>query len=128
MSGNFEKSVKGATKVKVSTRGRRLLGLLNLWHSTDSPSPKQLAAPKSKYIEHILVATHTGEAGVAEIFRTVQLRLRDSTWTIVFKSLIVIHIMIREGQLDATLQYMAENPRKLAISGFSEGMRDNEEL
>ncbi|KAI9038546.1 ENTH domain protein [Aspergillus affinis] len=95
MSGNFEKSVKGATKVK-------------------------LAAPKSKYIEHILVATHTGEAGVAEIFRTVQLRLRDSTWTIVFKSLIVIHMMIREGQLDATLQYMAENPRKLAISGFSE--------
>ncbi|KAE8354001.1 ANTH domain-containing protein [Aspergillus coremiiformis] len=95
MSHNFEKSVKGATKVK-------------------------LAAPKSKYIEHILVATHTGEAGVAEIFRTLQLRLRDSTWTIVFKSLIVAHIMVREGQLDATLQYMAENPRKLAISGFSE--------
>ncbi|KAE8159555.1 ANTH domain-containing protein [Aspergillus tamarii] len=95
MSHNFEKSVKGATKIK-------------------------LAAPKSKYIEHILVATHTGEAGVAEIFRTIQLRLRDSTWTIVFKALIVIHIMVREGQLDATLQYMAENPRKLAISGFSE--------
>lgn len=35
--------------------------------------------------------------------------------------------MIREGQLDATLQYMAENPRKIAISGYSEGganMRD----
>ncbi|KAB8227087.1 ENTH domain protein [Aspergillus alliaceus] len=95
MSHNFEKSVKGATKVK-------------------------LAAPKSKYIEHILVATHTGEAGVAEIFRTLQLRLRDSTWTIVFKALIVAHIMVREGQLDAALQYMAENPRKLAISGFSE--------
>ncbi|KAF7594780.1 hypothetical protein BBP40_008283 [Aspergillus hancockii] len=95
MSHNFEKSVKGATKIK-------------------------LAAPKSKYIEHILVATHTGEAGVAEIFRTLQLRLRDSTWTIVFKALIVVHIMIREGQLDATLQYMAENTRRLAISGFSE--------
>ncbi|KAH1494461.1 hypothetical protein LV164_002106 [Aspergillus fumigatus] len=95
MSQNFEKSVKGATKVK-------------------------LAAPKSKYIEHILVATHTGEAGVAEIFRTLQLRLRDSTWTIVFKALIVVHLMIREGQLDATLQYMAENPTKLAISGYSE--------
>nr|CAH19229.1 putative epsin N-terminal homology (ENTH) family protein [Aspergillus niger] len=93
MSQNFEKSVKGATKIK-------------------------LAAPKSKYIEHILVATHTGEAGVAEIFRTLQLRLRDSTWTIVFKALIVVHLMIREGQLDATLQYMAENPRKLAISGI----------
>ncbi|KAL2813573.1 ANTH domain-containing protein [Aspergillus granulosus] len=95
MAQNFEKSVKGATKVK-------------------------LAAPKSKYIEHILVATHTGEAGVAEIFRTLHLRVRDSTWTIAFKSLIVIHFMIREGQLDATLQYMAENPRKIAVNGFSE--------
>ncbi|KAL4871419.1 ANTH domain-containing protein [Aspergillus spectabilis] len=95
MTQNFEKSVKGATKIK-------------------------LAAPKSKYIEHILVATHTGEAGVAEIFRTLHLRVRDSTWTIAFKSLIVIHFMIREGQLDATLQYMAENPRKIAVSQLSE--------
>ncbi|KAL4918973.1 ANTH domain-containing protein [Aspergillus aurantiobrunneus] len=95
MAHNFEKSVKGATKVK-------------------------LAAPKSKYIEHILVATHTGEAGVAEIFRTLHLRVRDSTWTIAFKALIVIHFMIREGQLDATLQYMAENPRKIAVHGLSE--------
>ncbi|KAL5338404.1 ANTH domain-containing protein [Aspergillus crustosus] len=95
MAQNFEKSVKGATKVK-------------------------LAAPKSKYIEHILVATHTGEAGVAEIFRTLHLRVRDSTWTIAFKALIVIHFMIREGQLDATLQYMAENPRKIAVNGLSE--------
>lgn len=82
---------------------------------------KQLAAPKSKYIEHILVATHTGEAGVAEIFRTLHIRLRESTWTVVFKALIVIHLMIREGQLDATLHYLSENPSKLAISQFSEG-------
>lgn len=82
---------------------------------------EQLAPPKSKYIDHILVATHTGEAGVAEIFRTLHLRLRDSTWTVVFKALIVTHLMVREGQVNATLQYMAENPKKLAISGYSEG-------
>lgn len=29
--------------------------------------------------------------------------------------------MIREGGLDATLQYIAENPKRIAISGFSEG-------
>ncbi|CAG7924638.1 unnamed protein product [Penicillium olsonii] len=95
MPGGFEKSVKGATKLK-------------------------LAAPKSKYIEHILVATHTGEAGVAEVFRTLQLRLRDSAWTIVFKALIVLHLMIREGQLDAALGYLSDNPRKIAPSNFSE--------
>ncbi|KAG0158965.1 hypothetical protein PDIDSM_6485 [Penicillium digitatum] len=95
MTGGFEKSVKGATKLK-------------------------LAPPKSKYIENILVATHTGEAGVAEVFRTLQIRLRDSAWTIVFKALIVLHLMIREGQLDAALGYLSDNPKKIAPSNFSE--------
>ena len=68
MASNFEKSVKGGTKVK-------------------------LAPPKSKYVEHILVATQS-DAGVAEVFRTLTHRLRDSTWTVAFKSLIIVHLMI----------------------------------
>ena len=82
----------------------------------------KLAPPKSKYVEHILVATHGGEAGVAEIFRALQNRLRDSTWTIVFKSLIVIHFMIREGEPNVTLRYLSNSPQqKLAINSFTEG-------
>jgi phosphatidylinositol-binding clathrin assembly protein len=80
----------------------------------------QLAAPKSKYIESILSATNGGESGAAEVFRTLQLRLRDSTWTIVFKSLIVVHLMIREGSPEVTLRYIAESPKRLAISSFTE--------
>lgn len=96
MSSSFEKSVKGATKIK-------------------------LAPPKSKYVEHILVATHAGEAGVAEVFRAIQNRLRDSTWTIVFKALIIIHLMIREGEPDVTLKFLAQSPaRRLAINNFTE--------
>ncbi|KAF9699234.1 hypothetical protein EKO04_003163 [Ascochyta lentis] len=96
MASSFEKSVKGGTKIK-------------------------LAAPKSKYVEHILVATHAGEAGVAEIFRALTNRLRDSTWTIVFKSLIIVHLMIREGEPEVTLKYLAQSPqRKLAINSFTE--------
>ncbi|EOA81272.1 uncharacterized protein SETTUDRAFT_98837 [Exserohilum turcica Et28A] len=98
MASSFEKSVKGGTKIKAS-----------------------LAAPKSKYVEHILVATHAGEAGVAEIFRALTNRLRDSTWTIVFKSLIIVHLMIREGEPEVTLKFLAQNPhRKLAINHFTE--------
>ncbi|KAF2691714.1 ANTH-domain-containing protein [Lentithecium fluviatile CBS 122367] len=96
MASSFEKSVKGGTKIK-------------------------LAAPKSKYVEHILVATHAGEAGVAEIFRALTNRLRDSTWTIVFKSLIIVHLMIREGEPEVTLKYLAQNPhRRLATNHFAE--------
>lgn len=95
MASSFEKSVKGATKIKA-------------------------APPKTKYIEHILVATHSGEAGVAEVFRALQNRLRDSTWTVVFKSLITVHLMIREGSPDATLAYLARHRNMLAISSFTD--------
>ena len=75
-----------------------------------------------------MLATQTGEAGVAEVFRTLRFRLRDSTWTIVFKALIVIHLMIREGVLDAALLYISENPDVMAISGYSEGERLGERM
>ena len=103
------------------------------WYKTKGRSPmdwcsenrwvtlSQLAPPKAKYVEHILVATHAGDAGVAELFRVLQFRLRDSTWTIVFKSLILVHLMIREGEPDVTLRFLADSPSKLAISNFSDG-------
>lgn len=76
----------------------------------------QAAPPKTKYIEHILVATHSGEAGVGEVFRALQYRLRDATWTVVFKSLITVHLMIREGSPDITLAYLARHRNMLAVS------------
>ena len=83
----YEKLVKGATKVKV-------------------------AAPKPKYIEPILMATSIDHSIVSAdnfntIMRTLQQRLRDSSWSVVYKSLIVIHLMIREGDKDVTLRYLA---------------------
>ncbi|KAM5343592.1 hypothetical protein ACJ41O_012129 [Fusarium nematophilum] len=95
MSSSFEKSVKGATKIKN-------------------------APPKTKYIEHILVATHSGEAGVGEVFRALSYRLRDSTWTVVFKSLITVHLMIREGSPDVTLAFLATHRNLLATSSFTD--------
>ncbi|KAI6784665.1 uncharacterized protein J7T54_006711 [Emericellopsis cladophorae] len=97
MSNSFEKSVKGATKIKN-------------------------APPKTKYIEHILVATHSGEAGVGEVFRALQNRLRDSTWTVVFKGLITAHLMIREGAPDVTLSYLSKHRNALAISNFADAV------
>lgn len=51
----------------------------------------------------------------------MSLRLRDTTWTIVFKGLIIVHLMIREGEPTSTLRYLAENPSKMAINSFSDG-------
>ncbi|KAK7207002.1 ANTH domain-containing protein [Myxozyma melibiosi] len=83
----YDKVVKGATKVK-------------------------LAAPKIKYIEPILQGT-SNESDLEDIFRTLSIRLRDSAWTVVYKSLIVVHIMIREGRKDVTLEYLARHGRML---------------
>lgn len=57
---------------------------------------------------------------MAEVFRALQNRLRDSTWTVVFKSLITVHLMIREGSPDVTLGYLARHRNMLAISSFSD--------
>jgi hypothetical protein len=57
---------------------------------------------------------------VAEIFRALQPRLRDNAWTVVFKSLIIVHLMIREGEQDVTLRYLSKHPAKLGVSGYSE--------
>jgi hypothetical protein len=55
------------------------------------------------------------------VFRALQYRLRDSTWTVVFKSLITVHLMIREGSPDVTLAYLAKHKNMLAVSIFSDG-------
>ena len=55
------------------------------------------------------------------MFRALQHRLRDSTWTIVFKSLITVHLMIREGSPDVTLGYLSKHRNMLAVSVFSDG-------
>lgn len=130
MSSSFEKSVKGATKIKVRYMARTNT---DLSLQTPFPPPRypcsrltivgfvQAAPPKTKYIEHILVATHSGEAGVGEIFRALSFRLRDSTWTVVFKSLITIHLMIREGSPDATLSYLSHHTSLLTITAITDG-------
>ncbi|KAK9427901.1 ANTH domain-containing protein [Lipomyces doorenjongii] len=91
----YDKIVKGATKIK-------------------------MAAPKAKYIEPILQGT-SNSAELDDIFRWLSARLRDSAWTIVYKALIVVHIMIREGKKDATLEYLSHHARMLDCSQMSSG-------
>lgn len=57
---------------------------------------------------------------MGEVFRALQIRLRDSTWTVVFKSLITVHLMIREGRPDVTLAYLSHHRHMLAISSFTD--------
>ncbi|KTW25763.1 hypothetical protein T552_03376 [Pneumocystis carinii B80] len=87
---SYQKAVNGATKIK-------------------------LAAPKQKYLESILGATYSGDIALFEVFSALFSRLHEPSWTIVFKSLIVIHIMIRDGSKDITLRYLSNNMRYFSV-------------
>lgn len=94
----LEKLVDGATKIK-------------------------MAPPKPKYMEPILMSTSEGvrSDNFQSVMKALRRRLNDSAWTIVYKSLIVIHIMIREGEGDVTLDYLKDHHDILNVRIGSNG-------
>ncbi|CAG8516834.1 3507_t:CDS:2 [Diversispora eburnea] len=67
----MEKAVRGATKSK-------------------------RAAPKQKYLDALISAT-THDDSLDLVLKCLNNRLKEHSWTVVFKSLIVIHILISQG-------------------------------
>ncbi|CUS12464.1 unnamed protein product [Tuber aestivum] len=136
MAASFEKSVKACVKLRVW----RCLIYWRLegecwWNQVEMDGGRiggatkvKLAAPKSKYVEHILIATHAGEAGIAEVFRALNNRVKDQTWTIVFKSLIIVHLMMREGEREVTLRYLRKHPRLITVSHYSDAQEQGRNI
>ena len=83
MSSLYTKLVKGATKIK-------------------------MAPPKQKYVDPILSGTSSAR-GLQEITHALDIRLSDTAWTIVYKALIVLHLMIQQGEKDVTLRHYSHN-------------------
>lgn len=83
MSSLYTKLVKGATKIK-------------------------MAPPKQKYVDPVLSGTSSAR-GLQEITHALDIRLSDTAWTIVYKALIVLHLMIQQGEKDVTLRHYSHN-------------------
>ncbi|CAI4516078.1 CIC_collapsed_G0022720.mRNA.1.CDS.1 [Saccharomyces cerevisiae] len=83
MSSLYTKLVKGATKIK-------------------------MAPPKQKYVDPILSGTSSARE-LQEITHALDIRLSDTAWTIVYKALIVLHLMIQQGEKDVTLRHYSHN-------------------
>ncbi|GME95255.1 unnamed protein product [[Candida] boidinii] len=81
----------------------------------------KMAPPKPKYIEPILMATADGDKSedFRVIMKTLANRVQDTALTIVYKSLIVAHIMIREGDEDVTIRYLSRHPNMLECRNLS---------
>ncbi|KAG0134671.1 ANTH domain-containing protein [Tuber indicum] len=132
MAASFEKSVKACVKLRSivasSVRWWNQTGVDSGQNLNNGATKVKLAAPKSKYVEHILIATHAGEAGIAEVFRALNNRVKDQTWTIVFKSLIIVHLMIREGEREVTLRYLRKHPRLITVSHYSDAQEQGRNI
>ncbi|KIV98623.1 uncharacterized protein PV09_09591 [Verruconis gallopava] len=81
----------------------------------------KIEPPNAKYIESILLATHASKQGVIDVNKLLQKRLCRPEWMTVFKSLIIIHLMIREGEPDVVMPYLSHNLLENIV--FEEGMK-----
>ncbi|GAA5854022.1 hypothetical protein JCM8547_008196 [Rhodosporidiobolus lusitaniae] len=77
--------------------------------------PKR-AAPKAKYIDPIVQATFNQDGALQEIVRTLGVRMRDANQTVVFKSLLTLHTIMRSGSLDAVFSYLSSSQMALSLS------------
>ncbi|EJD43849.1 ANTH-domain-containing protein [Auricularia subglabra TFB-10046 SS5] len=81
------------------------------------------APPKSKYIDPILAATYGDESTIHDLCRSLVPRLHESNPVIVFKALLVLHTMIRNGQTDNVLGYLARHD-ELHLRNIATGHQD----
>ncbi|CAG8729577.1 16694_t:CDS:2, partial [Racocetra persica] len=80
--------------------------------------PKR-AAPKTKYLKVLIDAT-SDEAALTSALKHINHRLKENSWTVVFKSLIVIHVMMRQGSNSRVLNCLAREPTILNVSSFKD--------
>ncbi|KIL69386.1 hypothetical protein M378DRAFT_69482 [Amanita muscaria Koide BX008] len=67
------------------------------------------APPKAKYLDPIVAATWADEGSVSDICRALAPRFREPNAIVVFKALIVLHTIIRNGSTDNVLSYLSSS-------------------
>ncbi|TFY51426.1 hypothetical protein EVG20_g11006, partial [Dentipellis fragilis] len=65
------------------------------------------APPKSKYLDPIVAATWSEDGAVHDVCKALSPRFREPNAIVVFKALIVLHTMIRNGATDNVLSYLS---------------------
>ncbi|KAI8968852.1 AP180 N-terminal homology domain-containing protein [Mycotypha africana] len=76
--------------------------------------------PKQKHLETLIGLTFQSPGNTASIIDILEKRLRENSWIITFKVLIIIHTLIRHGQGDKALSYIATRPSALDTSRIRE--------
>ncbi|VDB99917.1 unnamed protein product [Peniophora sp. CBMAI 1063] len=67
------------------------------------------APPKAKYLDPIIAATWSDDGAIHDVCRALAPRFREPNATVVFKALLVLHTMIRNGATDKVLAYLSSS-------------------
>lgn len=67
------------------------------------------APPKAKYLDAIIAATWSEDGAVHDVCKALAPRFREPNAVVVFKALIVLHTMIRNGSTDNVLAYLSSS-------------------
>lgn len=67
------------------------------------------APPKAKYLDRIIAATWSEDGAVYDVCKALIPRLREPNAIVVFKALIVLHTMIRNGATDNVLSHLSSS-------------------
>ncbi|KAH9921691.1 ANTH-domain-containing protein [Epithele typhae] len=67
------------------------------------------APPKAKYLDPIIAATWSEDGAVHDVCNALSPRFREPNVIVVFKALIVLHTMIRNGATDNILKYLSSS-------------------
>ncbi|KAH0582772.1 hypothetical protein H2248_010683 [Termitomyces sp. 'cryptogamus'] len=78
------------------------------------------AVPKPKYLDTIIAATWSDDGAIHDVCKALSPRLREPNTIVVFKALIVLHTMIRNGATDNVLGYLS-NSDVLRLRNVSAG-------
>ncbi|TPX33474.1 hypothetical protein SmJEL517_g03635 [Synchytrium microbalum] len=72
---------------------------------------------KPKHINVLVAVTFQRDFPMSDMFKLINTRLRENHWVIVFKSLILVHILMREGSADRVTGYLV-SASMLNLSNF----------
>lgn len=66
----------------------------------------------------LINCTYSDTIPISQLFNLIEQRLRSDKWIVIFKSLSLIHLLIREGNSERVLKYLSNNYELLRQTAF----------
>ncbi|KAJ1330620.1 hypothetical protein BSLG_009072 [Batrachochytrium salamandrivorans] len=73
---------------------------------------------KPKHVKLLATVTYQPNVSMSELFRAISPRILEPNWIVVFKTLTLVHVLIKEGDSERIMGFLAANTDLIDTSGF----------